>query len=73
MKKHVLILLVFTTVIACNKEDLEFSCNPVINEYVKSNILKLSQISIDEFLIFDTSVQRAAFRSFSAERKFELW
>ncbi|MBA7583963.1 hypothetical protein ES708_25915 [subsurface metagenome] len=52
---------------------MEFSCSPVVNEYVKSNILKFSQISIDEFLIFDTPVQRAAFRSFSPERKFEIW
>ncbi len=73
MNKIIVFFLLFLTITSCQDELLEFSCNPKVNEFVKSNILLLSQIDLDEFLSMSTLQQRAAYRSYSPEKRLELW
>lgn len=73
MKKIIIALFVLSTITSCHDEMLEFSCNPDVNEFVKSNIILLSQINLDEFLAMSIPQQRAAYRSYSPEKRLELW
>ncbi len=74
-KNKFLILLSFflTLLFSCQKSDLEFSCDPLINEYVSQNKKALSLINIDDFTSYPIDVQRAIFSSWDALKKREIW
>lgn len=72
--KSILILFVFSSLLySCQVTELEFSCDPVINNYVLNNKVALSQITVVEFSTYDISLQRAIFNSWSAEKKRDAW
>jgi hypothetical protein len=72
--KCILILFVFSALLySCQVTELEFSCDPVINNYVLNNKVALSQITVVEFSTYDISLQRAIFNSWSAEKKRDVW
>lgn len=58
---------------SCDKDELEFSCDPEINEYVDKNKKKLRIISLDELNNYDISLQRAVFNSWDPSRKRDAW
>jgi hypothetical protein len=65
-------LLLFLT-LSCQKEELQYSCNPEIDRYVTANLDQLAKLSLDEFLEQSIPLQRAVFRSYTAEKKLECW
>lgn len=72
--KCILILFVFSALLySCQVTELEFSCDPVINNYVLNNQEELSQITVVEFSTCDITLQRAIFNSWSAEKKRDAW
>ena len=73
MKNITIAFLILATITSCNDDILEYSCNPTVNKFVKTNILILSQIKLDEFNQMSNLLQRATFRSYSPEKRFELW
>lgn len=73
MKNITIAFFILATITSCNDDILEYSCNPDVNKFVKTNILILSQIKLDEFNQMSNLLQRATFRSYSPEKRFELW
>jgi len=67
------IILIIILTPACQKDELQYSCNPEIDKYITANLSTLAQLSLDEFLEQSIPVQRAVFRSYTAERKLEFW
>jgi len=79
MKKE-LSLFVFFVIIglfatSCKKDNINenFSCNPEINQWAKTNLKSVQLLTRDELTQLPISKQRAAWRTLSAERKLELW
>lgn len=50
-----------------------FSCDPGIDKIVKSAVNEYNQISLSEFLLFDIEFQRAIYRSFSPDKRYDFW
>jgi hypothetical protein len=72
--KSILIVLLSTALLySCQVTELEFSCDPVINNYVLNNKVALSQITVVECSTYDITLQRAIFNSWSAEKKRDAW
>jgi hypothetical protein len=62
--------LLFTS---CTRNEFEFSCNPELNTYIATHLDEVSQIPFQELTSSDLVFQQAAFRSFSIEKKREVW
>ena len=63
MKKFCFIFLLATLLFSCQKSELEFSCDPVINAFVSENLEELSQITVNELTSYEPELQRAVFNS----------
>lgn len=61
------------TFYSCEKTELEFSCDPEINEYVSKNKKSLADISLDQLSAYDISLQRAIFNSWEPSKKRDVW
>ena len=66
-------LTLAVTFISCEKTELEFSCDPEINEYVIKNKKSLADISLDQLNTYDISLQRAIFNSWDPLKKRSVW
>ena len=73
MRKFLLFTLLIILV-ACQKEEegLIYSCDPGIDKIVKSAVNEYNQISLSEFLLFDIDFQRAIYRSFSPDKRYDF-
>ena len=60
-------------IVACQDDEVKYSCNPNVDNYVKSSYNELYLMDSYEFSSLAIEVQRAAFRSFSPEKKHDLW
>ena len=75
MKK---IVFVFITVHAgilfsCQQSEFEFSCDPVINEFVLENREELSKLPVTAFGDYELPLQKAVYNSWDAQKKREAW
>ncbi|NQU54030.1 MAG: bacteriocin fulvocin C-related protein [Bacteroidetes bacterium] len=74
MKNIVLVIILSFVLFSCTKEEeLNFSCNPEIDAIVKSGVIEFSEIGLSELLEYDIELQKAIFRSFSADKKRDFW
>jgi hypothetical protein len=73
MKKNLVFLLLIFFSFSCQKSKLEYSCNPVINEFVVKNRSELSGITINELVTYDIQLQRAVFNSWNYQKKRAAW
>ncbi len=76
MKKIVLLFVSLASLmISCSTdEDLAFSCDPIVDQWVKANYNELQTISRQDFISLpDESYQRATYASFSPQKQMELW
>lgn len=73
MKNLSFALVLSLILFSCEKDELKFSCNPDIDAIVKSGIVEFSEIKLTEFLEYDIDLQKAIFRSFSADKKRDFW
>jgi hypothetical protein len=73
MKKKLVVLLLTVFILSCQKANLEFSCNPVINEFVIKNRLELSGKTINELATYDLQFQKAVFNSWDYQKKRDAW
>ncbi len=65
-----LFVLIFTS---CRQDEALFSCDPFLNDYVSMHQEELKYISITDLASSDLVFQQAAFRSFDATKKREVW
>ena len=76
MKKIVLLFVSLASLmISCSTdEDLAFSCDPIVDQWVKANYNELQTISRQDFISLpDESYQRATYASFSPQKQMKLW
>ena len=73
MYKIFLSALVVCSLFSCQQAYLEFSCDPVINDFVLGNIDELSQLSVTEVTSYDLSLQKAIFNSWDYQKKRNAW
>ena len=59
--------------VSCMDYETEFSCDPVINEYVSEHQAELSQMSLSDLTSSDLHFQHAVFRSYDPVKKREVW
>lgn len=73
MKRVLFAVFASVFLFSCQVDELEFSCDPVINSFVVENMAELSKISTQELTSYETPLQKAVFRSWSPERKRQAW
>lgn len=73
MKKFCFIFLLAALLFSCQKSELEFSCDPVINAFVSENREELSQITVNELTSYEPELQRAVFNSWDYRKKRSAW
>lgn len=72
--KIFLTVLVFVFIFtSCKQDEILFSCDPILNEYVAANQAQLKQIKINELASSGLDFQKAVFRSFDAAKKRDVW
>ena len=70
---HFVIAILVVVNFSCQKTELEFSCDPYINKFVKKNLEVLQQISLSELNGYNVPLQRAIFNSWDYHKKREIW
>ena len=78
MKKNLTLLiliiaLIATTVTGCKKMEEIYACDPVTNEWVKSNLQTIQQMNRQDLLQLEQEKQIPAFRAFTPEQKYDCW
>ncbi len=62
-------ILVFSS---CRQDLIEYSCDPVINEYISNHRAEYSLFTINDLADSEPLVQQAIFRSFTPEKKRDI-
>lgn len=66
--------LIFSLIfLSCRQEVLQYSCDPVLNEIVTSHIQEYVQFTVKDLIVYDLHAQQAIFRSYTPEKKREIW
>ncbi len=71
-KITLIILFSIAFLIGCKKEE-NYSCDPEINKWAKENFLCFQNASLDEISTLPPRLQKTAYRTLSAENKYNLW
>lgn len=67
-------VLVFSIIFSsCKRDEVVFSCDPILNQYVSTHQAVLKSLSLTDLTNSDLVFQQAAFRSYDATRKREVW
>jgi len=73
MKKVLVYVFTLVFLLSCQKSELEFSCNPVINAFVSEHREELSGITANELASYDLQLQKAIFNSWDYQKKRNAW
>jgi uncharacterized protein YxeA len=79
MKKIIIIttalLLAFIAIAVtrCKKMEEVYACDPVINEWVKSNLRTIQQMNRQYLLQLELEKQSPAYKAFTPEQKYNCW
>lgn len=78
MKKNLLLSILIIALIAitatgCKKTEEIYACDPITNEWVKSNLQTIQKMNRQDLLQLDLEKQIPAFRAFSPEQKYNCW
>jgi len=68
--KVLVFLIIFSS---CKRDEVVFSCDPILNQYVSTHQAVLKSLSLTDLTNSDLVFQQAAFRSYDATRKREVW
>ena len=58
---------------SCQEEEIIYSCNSEIDDYIKSNISEIQVMSRAEFLKVEKDLQPSIFSAFTVNQKQEIW
>lgn len=56
-----------------NNDDIVYSCDSALDSYIKDNIVELSMSQLSDINTLSDIMQRAVYRTFSPEKKCEIW
>jgi hypothetical protein len=73
MKKLFIGMILVSLFLTNCTKNLEFSCDPLVNQWVVDNNLKYANISRPEFSQFSFEQQIGLYRSFKGKQKIKLW
>jgi hypothetical protein len=73
VKNILLVVVIVVSLSSCQQSGLEFSCDPVINEFVVKNREGLSNIAIQELATYEGQLQKAIFNSWDHQKKRSAW
>ena len=73
MKKELAVVFTIVFLLSCKKSEFEYSCSPVINEFVIEHLEELSGITIYELASYDLQLQKAIFNSWDYQKKRNAW
>jgi hypothetical protein len=65
-----ILILLFST---CVKEEIKYSCDPVLNGIITNHKKEYSKYSLKDLTLTYPTVQRAIFRTYDPEKKREVW
>jgi len=58
---------------SCMNDQMEFSCDPVLNEYISTHREEYILYTVNDLAVTEPIVQQAIFRSFTPEKKRDIW
>ena len=58
---------------SCMKDEMEFSCDPMLNDYILTHKFEFVQYTAIDLAASEPLVQQAIFRSFEPAKKREIW
>jgi hypothetical protein len=73
MKKELVVVFTIVYLLSCKKSEFEYSCSPVINEFVIEHLKELSVLTVHELASYDFQLQRAIFNSWDYQKKRNVW
>ena len=74
LKLSILIIaLIAITATSCKKMETVYSCDPVIDEWVKANLSPIRQMNRQDLLELDFEKRGPAYGAFTVEQKYECW
>jgi hypothetical protein len=73
MKKLYFFIFVIIFLFSCQNSELEYSCDPVINEFVTEKSAELSHLTLEELISYEINLQRAIFNSWDYRKKRDIW
>lgn len=75
MKQKTWFILCLTVImLSCSKdEELNYSCNPAADAWVKSNLTKIQVMDRSDWINLETKFQLATYRAFSKKQKIAFW
>lgn len=73
MKKELVIVFSIVFLLSCQKSEFEFSCDPVINEFVVEHMEEFSELSVHVLASYDLQLQKAIFNSWDYQKKSSAW
>ena len=73
-QKHFLWLIVILFLTSCTQDEITYSCNPEINEWTKSHLSEITQMSRNSWLKQrDHGYKMAIYAAFTPQQKFTFW
>lgn len=66
-------LVCFFTLFSCQQDEMLYSCDPEVNEYIKSNLSDIQTMSRNRFLEIERDLQPSIFNAFTPEQKQLIW
>ena len=72
IKLLIFLILISFTNISCTDDNC-YSCDQEINSWAKENLESLKSMNRNELSILSTGKQKAAFRTFTSEKRKQLW
>lgn len=68
-----LLLLISVWLFSCSEDELKYSCDREVDNYVNENLAALKSVNTEELSTYSDELQKAAYRSFSPQKKYEVW
>lgn len=72
-KKCYYLVLIIVSFCSCQQDEIIYSCDPQINDFIRSNISEIQEMSRMDFLRVDRDLQPAIFSAFTVDQKQSIW
>ncbi|WP_420571983.1 bacteriocin fulvocin C-related protein [Kordia sp.] len=73
MKKLIVYFVGIFFLVSCSQEETCYSCDDQVDAYVKEHLKSIQQMNRADIIKYPNEMQRAMYRTLSAERKKEIW
>lgn len=65
--------IAFMMLISCSQEDLTYSCNKQVDEWIKEHLTAIHQMTRADWIQIDGSFGVSVYRAFTKEQKLQFW